>query len=277
MSTPHVTYGNGQRIGSSPGRLNGYEVVFAGTAQQTEPILTISGSLPPAVPYASTTLYSVEVHGTSSLALAYGYLGFNPLSTGVIANGIHMSYGDFTLNQQGAKVTLSGTSVINNDSTLTVLGGRYHTAPYTLNGTVFVGSGSTVNADEAQLSGGGSINLNAATAAADLKTADTSIHVNVNSGVLSLKDGMSFLGTIHEASTGTTEIFNSLAAVRETFNQSTGVLDLLNSAGANVASVKFAGSATLYATPDAATGAIDITNTHHTGSLPVVFSHGVAA
>ena len=63
-----------------------------------------------------------------------------------------MSYGDFTLNQQGAKVTLSGTSVINNDSTLTVLGGRYHTAPYTLNGTVFVGNGSTVNADEAQLS-----------------------------------------------------------------------------------------------------------------------------
>ena len=80
MSTSHVTYGNGQRIGSSPGQLNGYEVVFAGTAQQTEPILTISGSLPPAVPYASTTLYSVEVHGTSSLALAYGYLGFNPLS-----------------------------------------------------------------------------------------------------------------------------------------------------------------------------------------------------
>jgi hypothetical protein len=277
MSTPKVTYGNGQNIYSDSGQLNGYEVDFAGTSQLTEPFLTITGNLPPAAPYASTTLSSVEVHGSSSHALAYGSLGFSPLSAGVITNGIHMSYGDLTLNQQMAKVTLGGTSIVNNDSTLTVLGGRYHAARYTLNGTVFVGNGSTVNAEEALFSGGGSINLNAATATVDLKTADTSIQVNINSGMLSLKDGMSFLGTIHEAAAGTTKIFNTLDAVKETFNQSTGVLDLLNSAGANVASVRFTGSATLYATRDLVTGAMDITNTHQTGSLPVVFSHGLAA
>jgi hypothetical protein len=247
MSAPKVTYGNNQIVSVIPGQLNGYEVDFAGISQQTEPFLTLIGSFSSS---AGTTLSSVAV--ASSHALAYGSMSFFPLSIGVIANGVHLSYGNLTLNQQTANVTL-------------------------LHGSVNVGNGSTANFEEAQLSGGGTFNENSATAKVALKVADSSLHVTITQGMLSLKDGMSFLGTIREGASGTTEIFNASAAVKETFNQSTGVLDLLNSAGANVASVKFTGSATLYATPDAATGAIDITNARHTGSLPVVFSHGVAA
>ncbi len=274
MSAPKVTYGNNQIVSVIPGQLNGYEVDFVGISQQTEPFLTLIGSFSSS---AGTTLSSVAVVGTSSHALAYGSMSFFPLSIGVIANGVHLSYGNLTLNQQTANVTLNGVSSVTNDSMLTVLGGRYHTARYTLHGSVNVGNGSTANFEEAQLSGGGTFNENSATAKVALKVANSSLHVTITQGMLSLKDGMSFLGTIREGASGTTEIFNASAAIKETFNQSTGVLDLLNSAGANVASVKFTGSATLYATPDAATGAIDITNARHTGSLPVVFSHGVAA
>ena len=124
------------------------------------------------------------------------------------------------------------------------------------------------------MTGTGKINLIGRTTLARLGSVGSDIVVNLHKGVLALNDGMHFLGTIHEQATAKTEVFNAMSAVKEIFSQSTGVLDLVDAQGADVAVIRFgAGAPPLYATPNAVTGAMDITRAQHAGSLPVLLSH----
>jgi hypothetical protein len=94
----------------------------------------------------------------------------------------------------------------------------------------------------------------------------------LNGGTLVANDGMRIQGTIYETPNAVTDVLNAKTAVKEIFDRSTGVLDLVDQSGADVASLKFAGAATLYTTPNVA-GGMDITTGHHVGSLPVIFIH----
>ena len=75
--------------------------------------------------------------------------------------------------------------------------------------------------------------------------------------MLSLTNGISFLGTITDSAPGSSRIgpiasvsvYNALDAVQETFNETTGVLKLFNAKDQMVANLRFAGSGDLYATP----------------------------
>ena len=90
-------------------------------------------------------------------------------------------------------------------------------------------------------------------------------------GKLVTSSDLNFLGTIHEASTGTTDVLNTTNAVEEVFHRSTGVLDLLNKADIDVAELKFAGAWNLDTTPDGQ--GYEHTTAHHMGSLPTIFTH----
>jgi hypothetical protein len=65
-------------------------------------------------------------------------------------------------------------------------------------------------------------------------------------GKLVTSSGLNFLGTIHEASAGTTDVLNTTNAVEEVFHRSTGVLDLLNKADIDVAEQGRAAQPALY-------------------------------
>jgi hypothetical protein len=100
--------------------------------------------------------------------------------------------------------------------------------------------------------------------------------------MLSLTNGMSFLGTITDSAPTASRIgpissvavYNAMDAVQETFNQTTGVLDLFSAQGTEVANLKFAGTGDLYATPTTglATNYISISSHPSAGALPVTFT-----
>ena len=104
--------------------------------------------------------------------------------------------------------------------------------------------------------------------------------VVLDGGMLSLTNGMNFLGTITDSAPAASRIgpiasvgvYNALDAVQETFNRTTGVLSLFDTQGATVANLKFAGTGDLYATPTSglATNYIAITSHASAGALPVL-------
>jgi hypothetical protein len=88
---------------------------------------------------------------------------------------------------------------------------------------------------------------------------------------------------INEASGGFVFVGGgATSATREIFHQASGVMDLLNKSGAQVASVQFAPSSHEYASTldlrpgngGTVTGSMEITtNPHFPGNLPTTFTH----
>jgi hypothetical protein len=268
VTHPSVTYGNGARINVTSPFLNGDNVIFTGTSAATEPLVYLDDGV-------VNTLNSLAVTGHSASALAFGEILIYPPNPGnlVIANGIHLSYGDLTITfANGGSATLNGISSVTNNSTFDALGGRYQADPYILNGSLTVSNHSTADFSFAPLQGGGTVDIETG-ATVDVSRVAAGLNIDLNSGTLVASNtygAMSFLGTIHEAAAGTTDVLNATTAVKEVLHASTGMLDLLDQAGTTVAALKFAGASTLYTTPDGH-GGMDITTTHHTGSLPTVF------
>jgi hypothetical protein len=248
-------------------QLNNYDVVFAGSDPigSTTPALNIIGD---------TALNTVSVVG-SDLAQHHGSIQMGKVVSLTVSNGVHLSNGTLSVNESPVdQFALNGNSTLDSNSTLTV-GGFSGAGAARVNGAVWLQSGSTVDMESDVVTGAGKINLTGANTLARLGSVGSDIVVNLNMGVLALKDGMHFLGTIHEQASTETQVFNAMSAVKEVFTQSSDVLDLVDAQGANVAVIGFgAGAAPLYATPDAATGAVDITRTQQAGSLPVIFPHG---
>ena len=274
MSHPSVTYGNGANVNVTTPFLNGYNVTLAGTSQANEPIVRFVDT------NVANTLSSVSEYGHSAHALAYDEITMNPFDQPglTVTNGIVLSFGKLAMgSSDGGATTIGGTSVITNDSTFTASGGRYQADATVLKGAMIVAGGSTADFSRAPLQGNGTIYVEGSSTV-DVNKVVAGLHVDVLSGKLvdtngfGASGGMSFLGTIDETAGGTTDVLNATTAVEETFNRSTGVLDLLNKSGVDVAQLKFAGASTLYTTPDAA-GGMDITTAHHAGSLPTIFVH----
>jgi hypothetical protein len=106
--------------------------------------------------------------------------------------------------------------------------------------------------------------------------------VVLDGGMLSLTNGMNFLGTITDSAHGSSrigpissvDVYNALGAARETFNQTTGVLNLFDARGTELANLKFTGRGELYAAPTTglATNYIAITSHPSAGALPVTLT-----
>jgi hypothetical protein len=133
--------------------------------------------------------------------------------------------------------------------------------------------------DDVAVSGGGTFHLTGGAALLRVGAVAAGETVVLDGGMLSLADGMNFLGTITDAApavsrigpTASVDVYNALDAVRETFNPTTGMLDLYNAQGTEVTGLRFAGTGELYAAPTTSlpTNYIAITSHPTSGALPV--------
>ncbi len=263
---------NGQLASVQAGQWNNDSVTFAGTT-------SIAGQEPSVTFTGSNTLSNVAI---SASGATHDYGAINVAAGSALATAA-LSVIDATLSvneRPGSSVTFNGISTISNGSTLTATG--YSGAgSYSVNGTMNIDGSSTVNMDYVAVAGTGTFHLagaNALLRAGHVAAGDT---VKLDGGMLSLTNGMTFLGTVTDSSPSTSRIasgasvavYNALDAVRESFDLTTGALDLYNVHGTEVASIKFAGHGVLYAaaTTGLATNYIEISSHSLAGALPTSF------
>jgi hypothetical protein len=238
--------------------------------------------------FASTgsTAATVTFTGSNTLAAITDTAGGRPPSYATInltpgaaltTNALTVKSAHLAINEgPGTSVTLNGTDRISNDSTLTATGN----GAYTVNGTMNIDGTSTVNMDYVAVNGTGTFHLTGEDALLRLGSVGQGETVALDGGILSLTNGMSFLGTITDTAPATSrigpiaavDVYNAMTAVSETFNQTTGVLDLLNAQGSVVANLKFAGTGDLYAAPTTGLATNCIVISSHPGGLPVTFT-----
>ena len=270
--TRHILQ-NGLSTLISPGQWNGDGVTFAGT-------IAAAGQIPTVTVTGSNTLAGIADSGTGS-SPGFGEFDLMP-SSALTTTGLTVSAATLWMNERpSSSVTLNGTSRIANAGTLTATG-YPGVSSYTVNGTMSIDGSSTVNMDYVAVNGRGTFHLtgnNALLRAGSVGSGET---VVLDGGMLSLTNGIRFLGTITDSAPGASRIgrlasvavYNALDAVRETFNETTGVLALFNIQGGMVANLRFAGSGDLYAAPTSglATNFISITS-RPAGALPFTFTH----
>lgn len=267
------TLQNGQSITVASDQWDGDSLAFAGTS-------SAAGQTPTVTFTGPNTLSHISDIGSPS-APGYGIIDVTPggaLTTG----GLRVSNATLFLSERpGTSVTLNGTSQITNASTLTATG-YAGTGAYTVNGTMAIDGTSTVNMDSVAVSGSGTFHMTGGNALLRVGSVGAGDTVVLDGGMLSLASGMSFLGTVTDSTpaaspigpTASVAVYNAMDAIQETFNQTTGMLDLFNAQGTEVANLKFAGAGDLYATPTAglATNYIAISSHPSAGTLPVTFT-----
>ena len=262
---------NGQSISVTSHQWDNTSLTFTGTS-------TAAGQMAAATFIGANALSTITDIGSAS---ARGSAAINMMPGSALATGqLTLSAATLALCERpSGKVTLNGTTNISNGSTLTATG--LGTGGYTVNGTMNIDGSSTVNMGCVTVSGSGTFNLTGAGAMLRLGTVGAGETVALHGGMLSLANGMSFLGTItgmaaaSSPATPTVEVYNAMNAVRETFNQTSGVLSLFSAQGTEVANLRFAGGGNLYAAPTTglATNFIAITNHSSSNALPVTFTH----
>jgi hypothetical protein len=264
---------NGQSITVTSDQWDGDSLAFAGTS-------SAAGQTPTVTFTGPNTLSQISDIGPSS-APGYGIINVTPggaLTTG----GLTVRNATLFLSERpGTSVTLNGNSQITNGSTLTATG-YAGTGAYTVNGAMAIDGTSTVNMDSVAVNGTGTFHLTGEDALLRVGNVAAGDTVVLDGGMLSLANGMSFLGTITDSAPTASRIgpissvavYNAMDAVQETFNQTTGVLDLFSAQGTEVANLKFAGTGDLYATPTTglATNYISISSHPSAGALPVTFT-----
>lgn len=265
----HTIY-NGQSMTVSAGRWDGDSLSFTGTSNLSYPTVTFSGP--------NTLAYVADIGS----AATHGYGAINVAPGGALTtHGLKVSAATLSISERpGTNVTFDGTSQVLNGSTLTATGDA-GTGSYTLNGTMNIDGSSIVNMDYVQLSGSGTMHLtgeNALLRAGNVGTGET---VVLDGGMLSLTNGMNFLGTITDSAPSASRIgpissvaiYNAMDAVQEIFNRSTGALNLFNAQGTEVAKLQFAGTGDLYAAPTTglATNYMAITSHPAAGAIAVSF------
>jgi hypothetical protein len=267
--TMHVIR-NAQSVSVGADQWDADSLAFAGTSSalgQT-PTVTFTGL---------NTLVAVRDTGTTAIP-ATGAINLMP-GSGLTTAALSVTSATLWINERpGTQVTFNGNSWITQGGTLTATG-YANTGAYHVNGTMSIDGTSTVNLDYVAVSGSGKFHLTGANALLRAGTVSASETVVLDGGKLSLTNGMNFLGTITDSSptvsrigaASSVDIYNALTAVRETFNRTTGVLDLFDKLGSEVANLKFAGSGTLYAAPTIgqATNYMAITSHSTAGALPI--------
>jgi hypothetical protein len=218
-----------------------------------------------------TGTYATQGHGALAVA---------PDST-LTTNGLLVSAATLTLSEGlGSSVVMGGYSQIVNNSTLTARP-FYGYSVYTVNGTMAIDGSSTVNMDYVSVNGTGKFHLTGEDAMLRLGSVGAGDTVVLDGGMLSLANGMNFLGTIMDSAPTTSrigvfssvDVYNAMSAVRETFNETNGMLNLFDAQGGMVANLKFAGTGALYAAPTTGLATNCIAITSHPGGLPVTFTH----
>lgn len=262
--------GNGQTTVVSASQWNSDSLAFSGA---TSPGATATFTGP-------NTLATIADTGTAS---AHGFGTISVAVGGSLAtNGLQVDHATLSLTERpSTSATFAGISQISNGSTLTATGFG-GTGNYAVNDVMTIDGSSTVNMNYVSLSGSGTIALSGSNALLRAGTVAAGETVKLDGGMLSLTNGMHFLGTITDsqpaasriASGASVGIYNAFDAVSETFNRTTGMLKLLNAQGTAVASLTFAGHGDLYAAPTTglATNYIAISSHASAGMMPVTFT-----
>jgi hypothetical protein len=212
---------------------------------------------------------------------AYGIEGYGALAVAddstLTLGGLMVSGATMTFSERfGSNLTLGGVSKIAHGSTLTATPFEGY-SDYTVNGTMAIDGSSTVNMNYVNVDGTGTFQLAGEDALLRLGSVGASNIVVLDGGMLSLSSGMNFQGTITDSAPAfsrigvdsSVDVYNAMSAVRETFNQTTGMLNLFDAQGGKVANLKFAGTGDLYAAPTTGLATNYIAITSHPGGLPV--------
>lgn len=264
---------NGQSATVAAGQWDGDSLAFAGTSstEGQTPTVTFTGA---------NTLTTVTDTGP---ATATGYAAIALMPGGALTTtGLTVNHASLSISEHpGTSVTFDGISHVRNDSTLTATG-YAGTGSVTVNGTMNIDGTSTVNMDDITIAGSGTFDLAGANAVLRAGSVGSGETVVLDGGMLSLANGMDFLGTITDSTPALSrigalssiDVYNALDATQESFDQTTGVLNLFNAQGTEVTSLKFAGTGDLYAAPTSglATNYIAITSHPSAGALPVTFT-----
>jgi hypothetical protein len=235
-----------------------------------------------AAPLATFTGFNALAYVTDTGA--YGMHGYGAIAVAadgsLTMNGLTVSDATMTFSENfGSSLTLGGMSRVVHGSTLTATPYRGYSA-YTVNGTMAIDGSSTVNMDYVAVSGTGTFHLTGEDALLRMGTVGAGNTVVLDGGMLSLASGMNFQGTITDSapawsrigSFASVDLYNAMSAVQETFNRTTGILDLFDAQGGKVANLKFAGTGDLYAAPTTGLATNYIAITTHPGGLPVTFT-----
>ena len=194
-----ITYTTGMQDITDPSQVDGVTIRLAGTALATAPTLSLIDTAPPPV----TTAYllgKIEVLGTAATPNfgsvdSIGY--FSPVT---LTQGIHVSHGTLLTGIMYSSFVLDGDSVVTNGSTLDAFGGRYHSSPYTLNGSIAVGTDSTANFLNSRLLGDGTLKTTAKSATitvGGIGGVGNEVHFDLaKGGTLNIDNGMNFLGQV---------------------------------------------------------------------------------
>jgi hypothetical protein len=245
---------------------------------------------------------SVFLSPTSSLTVSHGMeiydngaLAMTADGKGITLDGTTLVEDNSSLNifATGGSIVMNGNTYVNDNSTLLVPHGLVTpNSPVILNGNLTVGGGqgtienANANFNSAPLEGRGTVNIEAG-GSVDMQTVLAGLHVNVGYASALFLQSPNSAGMIHEADGGT--VFAGGAAItaaREVFHQATGVMDLLNKAGAQVSSIQFTPGSHEYASVidlrtgpggtagGVVTGSMEITtNANYPGNLPTTFTH----
>jgi hypothetical protein len=265
---------NGQFVTVATGKWNGSNLRFAGTS-------SAAGQTPSVIFIGRNSLTNLADNATAGTA-GYGAINLAP-GVALTTTGLTVSAATLWLNElPGSSVTFAGDSRISNGGTLTATS-YADTGIYNVSGTMTIDGTSTVNMDDVAVTGTGTIHLTGESALLRVGNVGAGETVVLDGGMLSLTDSMKFLGTITDSAPGSSRIgpissvgvYNTLGAVRETFSETTGVLNLFNAHGGEVAHLKFAGTGDLYAVPTSglATNFLLITPHPSAAALPVTFTN----
>ena len=190
-----------------------------------------------------------EVYGLISVGFVPG--GGLP-STGdnlTLTHGVTLSYGNLNIfGDMGGTVTLDGASTVTNDSTFTATGGRSLVSPFVLNGSMTVSNQSTADFHNATLEGHGTVDIECwQHRRYEYRFGWASCQRGQGRRITLAACQWSIPGRIcpFMAQSMKRPAHTSLFTERSrrsgrSFHTATGTLDLLNKAGAQIASLQFA-------------------------------------
>ena len=261
----------GQSATITGGTQNDDNLSLAGNGAYQAPTATFTGS---------DVLAAVVDTGTDTQS-GFGNINLSR-GGGMITNSLNGDNALLSVNEMpGSAVAFDGSSTIAHNGRLVAAGYR-GISNYALNGTMTIDGSSTVNFGAVTLNGTGTFELTGANSRLSLGGTGSGTTVVLDGGMLSLTNGMSFLGTITDTAPsasrigpGTSvDVYNAMTAASETFDRTTGALKLLDAQGTAVAALKFAGTGDLYAVPTTGLDVNYIAVTSHpsAGALPVTFT-----
>jgi hypothetical protein len=184
------TLQNGQSVNVAAGQWDGNSVAFAGTSSSAgqTPAVTFTGA---------NTLATITDTGS---ATATGHAAITLMPGGALSTaGLTVNHASLSISERpGTSVTFDGTSQISNESTLTATG-YAATGSFTVNDTMNIDATSTVNMDDVTIAGSGTFHLAGADGLLRAGAVGSGATVVLDGGMLSLANGMEFLGTITDS------------------------------------------------------------------------------